>query len=199
MQKLKLDFDSIESIIDETIDNQESVTFICNADIALSIEDYLLEQYDVEDEEATVEYDENQAYIVTIDPSDDDEPCILTLEYFKTNKGVYKKINNTGICYDLSDVDKNIIFEKVDTDELEYCEFVDNEDELEEECDCEFCQREKAYMDYVGEQILQTLEIVSNDKTCDKCKFMALLGLFELGVHGVANGIINPNNFLDED
>jgi hypothetical protein len=203
MKKLKLDYESISNYIDEAISDNDCITFICNDNIAQYIKDYVVSINGINKRIPYASISQNDNYVVTFQYANDLElkreyfECII--ENIKNHKGEYKPIENIGTCYDLSDIDKNIILDIVDTYDLVFCEFVeedcyDESEESDEECDCPSCQFEQ----YLGEQLEQAIKIISNNDTCEKCKMDALMNIFELGVYSYAEGFVDFDNDEDE-
>jgi len=133
MNKNPITLNEIEQVIDNAIDDNKSFFFACDAILASYIEEYLFEEFGIENE--CEETDVSEYYVSSL-PSYNDEPYRLFIESAKGNSGKYKMSDLDGCSYyifldmPLRDAQNNLFGEK-----FGYFELVDEDDIEDEDCD----------------------------------------------------------------
>ena len=163
-----LTYEDIEDIIDSHMQSESNFLFACEASLAQYICDYLLDEYDLSDENGNEElYTDTEEFYVSVCFEDDKILCFC--EDAKGISGEYKlsdSLSQFSYFVGLEDMTNEVMFKKLRGDEGIWVRFTmvdgmeDNGDE--ENCCCCDCCREDELMtvnkllDIYTERILDT-------------------------------------------
>ena len=176
MNKIQLTYSDIIDILDEHIDESKNFLFVVNHDLAVFISNYLAEEYDIFDIEGS-DLDKNyKEYYCSLwfDEDGDNfycESALGRMEYKETDN-----FDEPMSYFIFTDMDSYNVKRKLLGDASctwNYCEFVPDEDDIEEdeECFCPECRKDR-FMELIAD----TLYFI-DESDCLSCKTNALMNL----------------------